>query len=195
MGIFESKTHIKSDTSNTSYYEEETNREVDKNLLSQEWWKTATPEDVVAEIEKGADVNAVLCGTEQNPLSFAVFQARMIFSAAEANILPQESLNLPQISINNILTLVKYGADINAIYRSTLHLICSDYCLRILNILIENGLDVNQNISYYGDILGNDEKLINVAARLGQRKIVKRLLEAGAKDTRTFMEKIKTHIG
>lgn len=191
MGIFESKTHIKSDTSDTSYYEEETNREVDKNLLSPEWWETATPEDVVAEIEKGADVNAVLCGTEKNPLSLAVFQARMIFSDAEANILPQESLNLPQISINNILTLVKYGADINTIYGPTLYWICSDYCLRILNILIENGLDVNRNISFYGD----NEKLINVAAQLGQRKIVKRLLEAGAKDTRTFMEKIKTHLG
>ena len=41
----------------------------------------------------------------------------------------------------------------------------------------------------------NNETLINVAAKYGQGKIVKRLLDAGAKDTRTFMEKIKTHIG
>ena len=64
-----------------------------------------------------------------------------------------------------------------------------DTALNILNILIEAGLDVNKTDSIL------NEKLINMAAQHGQRKIVKRLLEAGAEDTRTLTEKIKTYIG
>lgn len=97
-----------------------------------------------------------------------------------------------KISEDNIRTLIKYGANINAIYGEALNDICFDYNLDILNILIENGLDVNQNVSF---LFTDNEKLIKIAARRGQEKFVKRLLEAGAKDTRSFMEKIKTHLG
>ncbi|MEE6207610.1 MAG: ankyrin repeat domain-containing protein, partial [Alphaproteobacteria bacterium] len=103
-----------------------------------------------------------------------------------------EAGDAKKISENNIRTLIKYGANINAICGEALNDICFDHNLDILNILIENGLDVNQNIPF---LFNDNEKLIKIAARRGQEKIVKRLLEVGAKDTRSFIEKIKTHLG
>lgn len=204
MGLFGSKTHIKLDRSDTTLHKEDekkTTREVDKNFLDETWWKTAMPEDVEAEIKKGADVNAVFYSeygtkTGENPLSFAIQEATNKLTLAEVqsslNNSSKDFINTREICINNILTLIKYGADINAIYGQALNDICFDKYLDILNILIENGLDVNQNVSF---LFTDNEKLIKIAARNGQEKIVNKLLEAGAKDTRSFMEKIKTHLG
>ena len=204
MGLFGPKTHIKLSISDADLYEEKEKkiiREVDKNLLDEKWWEIATPEDVEAEIKKGADVNAVFYSeygtkTGENPLSFAIQETTNKLTLAEVHSIFENSskdfVNTREMCINNILVLIKYGANINAICGEALNEICFDGYLDILNILIENGLDVNQNVSY---LFTKNDKLIKIAARNGAEKIVKKLLEAGAKDTRSFMEKIKTHLG
>lgn len=175
-------------------------RKVDENILNRDWWKTATPEDVLAEIKKGADVNAVYyyenfgrrTEVQGEPLSLAVIVAENL--ALEYKSAKKSSLNITQQDIkaseDNIHTLLKCGADINNISDEAMENLFLDTALNVLNILIEAGLDVNKKVHSY-----NNETLINVAAKYGQGKIVKRLLDAGAKDTRTFMEKIKTYIG
>lgn len=65
---------------------------VNENFLSYEWWKTATVDDVKAEIKKGADVNAK-----------DVFDVTALMVAASGN-------KNPEI----IRTLVELGADVNA---------------------------------------------------------------------------------
>lgn len=245
MGLFGPKTHIKLSISDADLYEEDekkTTREVDKNFLDEKWWETATPEDVEAEIKKGADVNAVLYDedgltTDENPLSLAVKNARIkAFTSnpfvMENSMLKNESPEFimeyinrkynyektPEaiekfktkhndifekvtkeqiISEENIRILIKHGADVNAICDISLYEVCHDYFLNIINILIESGLDVNKKICpiIYFDNKDHSKELVRIAAEHGAEKVVQRLLEAGAKDTRSFMEKIKTHLG
>lgn len=93
-------------------------------------------------------------------------------------------------SENIIRILVKHGANLDKVARFYYNDLISESGLNILDILIEAGLDVNEQIFDF-----QKAGMINLAARYGKKKVVKRLLDAGAKDTRTFMEKIKTYIG
>lgn len=93
-------------------------------------------------------------------------------------------------SENIIRILVKHGANLDKVARFYYNDLIIESGLNILDILIEAGLDVNEQIFDF-----QKAGMINLAARYGKKKVVKRLLDAGAKDTRTFMEKIKTHIG
>lgn len=93
-------------------------------------------------------------------------------------------------SENIIRILVKHGANLDEVVRFYYNDLTSESGLSILDILIEGGLDVNEQISDF-----ENDRMINWAAKFGEKKVIKRLLDAGAKDTRTFMEKIKTHIG
>lgn len=93
-------------------------------------------------------------------------------------------------SENIIRILVKHGANLDKVVRFYYNDLTSESGLSILDILIEGGLDVNEQIFDF-----KNDRMINWAARFGEKKVIKRLLDAGAKDTRTFMEKIKTHIG
>ena len=93
-------------------------------------------------------------------------------------------------SENIIRILVKHGANLDKVVRFYYNDLISESGLNILDILIEAGLDVNEQIFDF-----QKAGMINLAARYGKKKVVKRLLDAGAKDTRTFREKIKTYIG
>lgn len=92
-------------------------------------------------------------------------------------------------SENIIRILVKHGANLDKVVRFYYNDLTSESGLSILDILIEGGLDVNEQISDF-----KNDRMINWAARFGEKKVIKRLLDAGAKDTRTFREKIKTFI-
>lgn len=95
-----------------------------------------------------------------------------------------------KVSENIISILIKHGASLDNVVRIYYNDLISESGLNILDILIEAGLDVNEQIFDF-----QKAGMINLAARYGKKKVVKRLLDAGAKDTRSFMEKIKTHIG
>ena len=95
-----------------------------------------------------------------------------------------------KVSENIISILIKHGASLDKVVRIYYNDLISESVLNILDILIEAGLDVNEQIFDF-----QKAGMINLAARYGKKKVDKRLLDAGAKDTRSFMEKIKTHIG
>lgn len=88
-----------------------------------------------------------------------------------------------------IRILVKHGVNLDNVVKFYYNNLTSESCLNILDILIEGGLDVNEQISDF-----KKDRMINWAARFGEKKVIKRLLDAGAKDTRTFREKLKTFI-
>lgn len=145
---------------------------VNDNFLNSKWWQTATPEDVEAEIKKGADVNAASYDENgkqsyENPLYRAVEAAEM-----HALSTPEQKKKYE----TNVSILLKHGANVNNLKVYALYSLWLDCNLGILDILINAGLDVNQRISKF-----DDETLLNLATRQEQEKVVQRLLAAGAK--------------
>ena len=130
---------------------------VNENFLSYEWWKTATVDDVKAEIKKGADVNAK-----------DVFDVTALMVAASGN-------KNPEI----IRTLVELGADVNAKGGGMNVLM---YAARynenpeIIRTLVELGADVNAK-DYDG------WTALMYAARDNENpEIIRALVELGAED-------------
>ena len=116
---------------------------VNDNFLNSKWWQTATPEDVEAEIKKGADVNAVSYDENgkqsyENPLYRAVEAAEM-----HALSTPEQKKRYE----TNVSILLKHGANVNNLKGYALYSLWLDCNLGILDILINAGLDVNQRIS------------------------------------------------
>ena len=145
---------------------------VNANFLNPEWWQTAMPEDVEAEIKKGADVNAVSYDENgkqsyENPLYRAVEAAEM-----HALSTPEQKKKYE----TNVSILLKHGANVHSLKGYALYSLWLDCNLGILDILINAGLDVNQRISKF-----DDETLLKLATRQEQEKVVQRLLAAGAK--------------
>ena len=95
-----------------------------------------------------------------------------------------------KMSEDIIRILVKHGASTDEVVRLHFNNLTSERGLNILDILIKGGLDINEPIYAF-----KKDRMINWAARYGKKEAIKKLLEAGAKDTRTFIEKIKTRIG
>lgn len=153
---------------------------VNANFLNPEWWQTAMPKDVAAEIEKGADVNAVSYDKNgrqsyENPLYHAVKAAEM------------HALGTPEqkkIYETNVSILLSHGANVHSLKGFALYSLWLNCNLDILDILINAGLDINQHISNF-----DNETLLSLATKQEQEKVVLRLLDAGAKDIRTSIEK------
>ena len=235
------------------------------NFLNEDWWETATPDDVRAEIKRGADVNArettprllserdleferlkengevesdfhvpsvgdtshedsamntpmhyalrrsiddmkEVCYYENILSSFGKSEKLnpdfIKFLAEEFNCeetqkaahalkpkLTQEhkvAQERQKMSEDIVRIMVENGAKFNYLATFYYSYLSLDSFLNILDILIEGGLDINQRIRYW-----EKTTLIDLAASEGQKKVVKRLLDAGAKDTRTIMQKIK----
>lgn len=95
------------------------------NLINADWWKTATFEDVKAEIDKGANVNAKN-DNEETPLHLAAYQnnpkiiellvengadinAKGCFSEMTPLMIAAQNSDNPAV----IEAMVKYGADVN----------------------------------------------------------------------------------
>lgn len=93
-----------------------------KNFLDENWWKTATPDDVMAEIKNGADVNAK--GTLRD--------ARPLILATKCHK-----------NLQTIRMLIDNGADVNSksYIDSTPLMFAQD--IETVKILIEHGADVN----------------------------------------------------
>lgn len=145
---------------------------VNANFLNPEWWQTAMPKDVAAEIEKGADVNAVSNDENgrqsyENPLYYTVEVAEM------------HTLGTPEQKKRyetNVSILLSHGANVHSLKGYALYSLWLDCNVSILDILINAGLDVNQHIANF-----DNETLLSLATRQEQEKVVQRLLAAGAK--------------
>ena len=145
---------------------------VNANFLNPEWWQTAMPKDVAAEIKKGADVNAVSYDENgrqsyENPLYYAVEVAEM-----HALGTPEQKKRYE----TNVSILLSHGANVHSLKGYALYSLWLDCNVSILDILINAGLDVNQHITNF-----DNETLLSLATRQEQEKVVQRLLAAGAK--------------
>lgn len=145
---------------------------VNENFLDPAWWQTAMPKDVAAEIEKGADVNAVSYDENgrqsyENPLYYAVEVAEM-----HALGTPEQKKRYE----TNVIILLSHGANVHSLKGYALYSLWLDCNVSILDILINAGLDVNQHITNF-----DNETLLSLATRQEQEKVVQRLLAAGAK--------------
>ena len=145
---------------------------VNANFLNPEWWQTAMPKDVAAEIKKGADVNAVSYDENgrqsyENPLYYAVEVAEM-----HALGTPEQKKRYE----TNVSILLSHGANVHSLKGYALYSLWLDCNVSILDILINAGLDVNQHIANF-----DNETLLSLATRQEQEKVVQRLLSAGAK--------------
>ena len=153
------------------------------NFFNEDWWKTATVEDVKAEIANGADVNAKDKLTEQSVLTFAAqfnqnpeIMKVLINAGADVNngfIDVTETVQKPEV----IRVLLDAGADVNTqeVYGFTpLISAVGNNNLEIIQMLIDAGANVNARL--YNDWTA----LITAVASNANLEIIQALIDAGA---------------
>ena len=121
---------------------------VNENFLSYEWWKTATIDDVKAEIKKGADINA--------RAGYIALGMTPLMHAVRDNESPEV-----------IRMLVKLGADVNAkeyvVKTTPLMYAAYNKNPEVIRTLVELGADIDakdyegKNAMYYAKEKGNSK--------------------------------------
>ena len=137
-----------------------------ENFLNKNWWKTATVEDVEAEIANGADVNAKIESGETKGLTVL-----MLASGKNKN---------PEV----IKILIDAGADVNAKiesgeakdYTALMSAIFKNKNPEVIKALIDAGADVNA----YSTVEGGGTALIFAAQDSKNPEVIKMLIDAGA---------------
>ena len=154
------------------------------NLVSADWWKTATLDKVKAEIANGADVNAA--GTDKAGNG-----------DLRTNVTPlMFSLKYGNPSVETIETLIKAGANVNA-KEQTVGLTPLIYAAelnvnpKIIQTLVEAGADVNAKIESGGS-KGGTALMLAVATNKNS-EIAKILIDAGA-DKMVYINNQRFHV-
>ena len=125
-----------------------------ENFFNEDWWKTATVEDVEAEIANGADVNAKLAigtvlmvavGVNKNPEVIKT----LIDAGANVNVGGIYGITALMMAdkLEIVETLIKAGADVNAINHdgatALMMAVRSNKNPKIIKALIDSGADIN----------------------------------------------------
>ena len=184
--------------------------EKDKNLLSADWWKTATLEKVKEEITNGANVNAKgrdKAGinsdgdlrTNVTPLMFACKYGNPSLETIQALIDAGADVNAKEgvIGISVLMyaespeiseALIKNGARIEDKDKDgrtpLIFAVMNNKNPEVIKMLLEHGADINVTTSVKqenGDVLNSITILMSAAANNKNPEVIETLIKQGAK--------------